>query len=1013
MANDVALVDMTRIGAATVTKTIKVSTQECMKELQKLGFALDTSTKQTRSFQKGILDSFNEVTGIAKKSAKNVDSYTTGLSVTWAKASVIAVGIRTAYQEAYKFFSGALNQFTHFGDALDKMSKRTGIAASDLSRLKFAAEQSGSSMEELGNGIRDFNKNLQSARNGDLTALKNFRELGLSPEILGGKTVKEQLLMIADALKNCGDEAKKTKVAVSLFGEAGYKLLPMLNEGSVGINALSAEADRMGIAISEEDVANAVQLTDEINRMKSSFSALVRNGVAAFAGTFKELIATARSWIEALSSGITYCRGLIQGLGNTIVFLGKTAAAFLATAAAVEVYNASVNRIANASWKSLFSFKAWKSFFMAAGGWIIGLVGKLGMVGSAIAKIGGLFKWAALVVAANPVTASVVALGAATVGLGYYLCGTRKEFEKINDAQQKNRELTEKQIESDNERIKRLKELQALGRLTSAELTEAQTLLQQLGQSGMNTKGAVKDGRVSLESGSAYSFNKKNKSLLLQDLEKEKKEIWENMQKTNANIGELGEDRWNNVFRKSWLGWFTGTVRSDTDALAEQSAEFDKQYLKYKEVSQKIKELRSGQSKDKSDAEILAKRQKEADLAKKAAGYRKTLDELEDKYQRSKSTKEENERYDIKQQMADQKFMLQDVLEDYRNQAKKYGIDLDSLLYDMRPGAYYSVVADNLTKEQAEVASRLFPEYDKYKQMLEELPKRKKELLDNIGVEEEQKKQEEILRSLAEMETNFAEKKRTEIEREIGLIKKENEEYIKLLKTKKDITKLDLDKAEKENQKRLDEYFEKMGIGDEKVTKAWTDRENARNAYYQSVENGENPEQRREKLKAKEEAEQAYNNIALDRAVEAAEADFEAKKKAFMKKKNAYYLKDSGTYYYQYDYGDTAAQNAKRNERARDKNAVKEALALVMESRDKLEEFRKNRHAQNMEEDRRIPEQAKKAVEKAGLTSRGTFSLYEASGLNANIPLAQLTEAKMTNKLLKEIKKKKDMSIKE
>ena len=54
----------------------------------------------------------------------------------------------------------ATKKFLELGDALNKMSARTGVSVEALSELKFAAEQSGAGMENVEKAIIGMQKNL-------------------------------------------------------------------------------------------------------------------------------------------------------------------------------------------------------------------------------------------------------------------------------------------------------------------------------------------------------------------------------------------------------------------------------------------------------------------------------------------------------------------------------------------------------------------------------------------------------------------------------------------------------------------------------------------------------------------------------------------------------------------------------------------------------------------------------------------------------------------------------------
>jgi hypothetical protein len=60
---------------------------------------------------------------------------------------------------------GAVAHFTKFGSELNDIAARTGVAAGELAELKFAAEQSGASLEDVESGLRKMAKGGYDVKN--------------------------------------------------------------------------------------------------------------------------------------------------------------------------------------------------------------------------------------------------------------------------------------------------------------------------------------------------------------------------------------------------------------------------------------------------------------------------------------------------------------------------------------------------------------------------------------------------------------------------------------------------------------------------------------------------------------------------------------------------------------------------------------------------------------------------------------------------------------------------------
>lgn len=180
-------------------------------------------------------------------------------------------------------FANAVNSFVEFGDSISKTAQRIGVGVDALSGLKFAAEQCGGNFDALVDGLKTFQNQLGAAKLGDEGAINKLGKAGVNAGALIGLDTEQQLYSIADYIASIGDKSEQTRVAMELFGEAGYKLLPLLQEGSAGIKKLVAEGEDIGAVLGEKGVNSAVNLADSMNRLKTASNNVTNQGVALFA----------------------------------------------------------------------------------------------------------------------------------------------------------------------------------------------------------------------------------------------------------------------------------------------------------------------------------------------------------------------------------------------------------------------------------------------------------------------------------------------------------------------------------------------------------------------------------------------------------------------------------------------------------------------------------------------------------------------------------------------------------
>ena len=171
--------------------------------------------------------------------------------------------------------------FLTLGDQIHKMSIRTGVSAESLQKLKFAAEQSGSSIETLEKGILRSTRVIQDARDGLASATDTFDALNLSVEDLDGLNPEEQFNLLADAVAGIEDPTKRAAIAQELFGKSGAELIPLLEGGSAGIKQLTDEAERNGNIMSSRTVAATAKFNDTLNTLKQKGLAVALRGFEA------------------------------------------------------------------------------------------------------------------------------------------------------------------------------------------------------------------------------------------------------------------------------------------------------------------------------------------------------------------------------------------------------------------------------------------------------------------------------------------------------------------------------------------------------------------------------------------------------------------------------------------------------------------------------------------------------------------------------------------------------------
>lgn len=184
-------------------------------------------------------------------------------------AAMQAIGTRMAAVGGAVVAAGVAmaKNFADMGDQVHKMSLRTGLSTEALSELGLAAELSGADLATLENGVRKMQKSIGDAGRGLTTPIDALKKLGLTVEDLNGLSPEKQFELIADGIARIQDPTERAAVAMDLFGRSGTKLLPLLQNGAAGMEAMRARARELGLTISQEDAESAALLTDTLTEM--------------------------------------------------------------------------------------------------------------------------------------------------------------------------------------------------------------------------------------------------------------------------------------------------------------------------------------------------------------------------------------------------------------------------------------------------------------------------------------------------------------------------------------------------------------------------------------------------------------------------------------------------------------------------------------------------------------------------------------------------------------------------
>ena len=236
-------------------KGVEKSSQD-YQALQREIIATEKSLKDLEVAAKNSNATMQKVTQSAKdlaNGASKVANATKGLSTVagGVVAGLGAMGVKAAAD----------------ADELLTLSKQTGLSTDALQKMAYASELVDVDVTTITGSISKMKKSLDS--NAD-----TFEAIGVSVKDANGeyRATEEIFNDTVKALGNISNETERDITAMKLFGRSADELAGILDDGGEALRALGQEAEDKGLIISEEDIQNAGELDDTIQKLKKQLS---------------------------------------------------------------------------------------------------------------------------------------------------------------------------------------------------------------------------------------------------------------------------------------------------------------------------------------------------------------------------------------------------------------------------------------------------------------------------------------------------------------------------------------------------------------------------------------------------------------------------------------------------------------------------------------------------------------------------------------------------------------------
>lgn len=268
----------------------------------------------------------------------------------WAKTAKIgAAAVVTTMITTASAVGVAIKGMIDEADKMSKMSQQIGIPIGELSRLKYAAELSDVSLEQLGRGVKRLSATMMEiAQGGTGPAARAFEMLGIKAQEANGslRPASQVIADLSTKFAAMDDGATKTALAMNIFGKSGADLIPLLNSGGEGLREMYQEAEELGLVLDAKTGKAAEAFNDNLTRLGAVKDGIIQKigaGMlpaleqlsAALVGSSKntklmEVIGNALGWtLKALVSVVAVVGAAFIGVASDIGAAYDAAARFV------------------------------------------------------------------------------------------------------------------------------------------------------------------------------------------------------------------------------------------------------------------------------------------------------------------------------------------------------------------------------------------------------------------------------------------------------------------------------------------------------------------------------------------------------------------------------------------------------------------------------------------------------------------------------------------------------------
>ncbi|HSH72340.1 MAG TPA: hypothetical protein VK974_04705 [Methylophilaceae bacterium] len=187
-----------------------------------------------------------------------------------------------------------------FAGSVQDSGERTGAAVDDFQAMVNMLGQVGGTVEDAEMSFTKFNKGIAEGAAGKdkgFAGLMSRLKIPLKDAKGNLQSLTGVLPDLADAFMKNEDPAKRTRMAMELFGKGGTKMIPILIKGKAAVAEWIKEQERLGAIITKESIGQLDDLGDAHATLQTQIKANIGNALAKLVPVIKPIIGSMSDWL--------------------------------------------------------------------------------------------------------------------------------------------------------------------------------------------------------------------------------------------------------------------------------------------------------------------------------------------------------------------------------------------------------------------------------------------------------------------------------------------------------------------------------------------------------------------------------------------------------------------------------------------------------------------------------------------------------------------------------------------